>query len=68
MSGWKSIVNGAKDLLKAILLALLTYLAYIFLIRAVGPIMFYIALFLWFIAGILALIGIIRIVYGIITL
>ena len=68
VGGKDSIINGAKDILKAALLALLTILAYMFLVHIMGAIMFYIAVFLLLIAGILALIGVARILLGIVTL
>ena len=68
MGGKDSIINGAKDILKAILLGAVTLLLYIFLFKLIGVIGLGITLFLLFIAAILFIIGIARILYGIITL
>ncbi len=68
MGGKDSIINGAKDILKAILLGALTLLLYVFLLKFIGVIGLGITLFLLFIAAILFIIGIARVLYGIITL
>ena len=68
MGGKDSIINGAKDILKAILLGAVTLLLYVFLFKLIGVIGLGITLFLLFIAAILFIIGIARILYGIITL
>jgi hypothetical protein len=68
MGGKDSIINGAKDILKAILLGAVTLLLYVFLLKFIGVIGLGITLFLLFIAAILFIIGIARILYGIITL
>ncbi|KUO94433.1 MAG: hypothetical protein AT717_06125 [Vulcanisaeta sp. CIS_19] len=68
MGGKDSIINGAKDILKAILLGAVTLLLYVFLLKFTGVIGLGITLFLLFIAAILFIIGIARILYGIITL
>ena len=68
MGGKDSIINGAKDILKAILLGAVTLLLYVFLLKFTGVIGLGITLFLLFIAAILFIIGIVRILYGIITL
>jgi hypothetical protein len=68
MGGKDSILNGFKDILKAILLGAVTLLLYVFLFKLIGVIGLGITLFLLFIAAILFIIGIARILYGIITL
>jgi hypothetical protein len=68
MGGKDSIINGAKDILKAILLGAVTLLLYVFLLKFIGVIGLGITLFLLFIAAILFIIGIARVLYGIITL
>jgi hypothetical protein len=68
MGGKDSIINGFKDILKAILLGAVTLLLYVFLFKLIGVIGLGITLFLLFIAAILFIIGIARILYGIITL
>lgn len=68
MGGKDSIINGAKDILKAILLGAVTLLLYVFLFKLIGVIGLGITLFLLFIAAILFIIGIARVLYGIITL
>jgi len=68
MGGKDSIINGAKDILKAILLGAVTLLLYMFLLKFFGVIGLGITLFLLFIAAILFIIGIARVLYGIITL
>jgi len=68
MGGKDSILNGFKDILKAILLGAITLLLYVFLFKLIGVIGLGITLFLLFIAAILFIIGIARILYGIITL
>jgi len=68
MGGKDSIINGAKDILKAILLGAITLLLYMFLLKFFGVIGLGITLFLLFIAAILFIIGIARVLYGIITL
>jgi hypothetical protein len=68
MGGKDSIINGFKDILKAILLGAVTLLLYVFLFKLIGLIGLGITLFLLFIAAILFIIGIARILYGIITL
>jgi len=68
MGGKDSILNGFKDILKAILLGAVTLLLYVFLFKLIGVIGLGITLFLLIIAAILFIIGIARILYGIITL
>ncbi len=68
MGGKDSIINGFKDILKAILLGAVTLLLYVFLFKFIGVIGLGITLFLLFIAAILFIIGIARVLYGIITL
>jgi hypothetical protein len=68
MGGKDSIINGFKDILKAILLGAVTLLLYVFLFKLIGVIGLGITLFLLFIAAILFIIGIARVLYGIITL
>jgi len=68
MGGKDSLINGAKDILKAILLGAVTLLLYVFLLKFIGVIGLGITLFLLFIAAILFIIGIARVLYGIITL
>jgi hypothetical protein len=68
MGGKDSIINGFKDILKAILLGAVTLLLYVFLFKLIGIIGLGITLFLLIIAAILFIIGIARILYGIITL
>ncbi len=68
MGGKDSIINGFKDILKAILLGAVTLLLYMFLFKLIGVIGLGITLFLLFIAAILFIIGIARVLYGIITL
>jgi hypothetical protein len=68
MGGKDSIINGLKDILKAILLGAVTLLLYVFLFKLIGVIGLGITLFLLFIAAILFIIGIARVLYGIITL
>jgi hypothetical protein len=68
MGGKDSIINGAKDILKAILLGALTLLLYVFLLKFIGVIGLGVTLLLLFIAAILFIIGIVRVLYGIITL
>ena len=68
MGGKDSILNGFKDILKAILLGAVTLLLYVFLFKLIGVIGLGVTLFLLIIAAILFIIGIARILYGIITL
>jgi hypothetical protein len=68
MGGKDSIINGFKDILKAVLLGAVTLLLYVFLFKLIGVIGLGITLFLLFIAAILFIICIARILYGIITL
>jgi hypothetical protein len=68
MGGKDSIINGVKDILKAILLGAVTLLLYVFLFKLIGVIGLGITLFLLIIAAILFIIGIARVLYGIITL
>jgi hypothetical protein len=68
MGGKDSIINGFKDILKAILLGAITLLLYVFLFKSIGVIGLGITLFLLLIAAILFIIGIARVLYGIITL
>ena len=68
MGGKDSIINGFKDILKAILLGVITLLLYVFLLKMIGILGLGITLFLLFIAAILFIIGIAKILYGVITL
>ncbi len=68
MGGGESIVNGVKDILKAIVVAIIGLLIWGYGIKLIGIIAMYVGIFLLFIAGVLALIGFIRIIYGVVTL
>jgi len=68
MGGSESIVNGVKDILKAIVVAIIGLLIWGYGIKLIGIIAMYVGIFLLFIAGVLAIIGFIRIIYGIATL
>lgn len=71
VGGTQSILNGIKDILKGAILIILMLIVVRVAAPLVGPygaIVVYVALFFMVIGAILAIIGIARIIYGLITL
>jgi len=68
MGGEDSIINGLKDIFKAILISAIALLFYALLFKSIGIFGYYVTLFILAIATILFIIGIIKVLYGIITL